>query len=66
MKTTIGPFDAKTGQVAVEFSHAGVKHPRHVNAVLDDKGGYDADATKARIADVARGVQHKIALGVIR
>lgn len=66
MKTKIGAFDPKTGQVEVQFRHGGVTHPRHVNAVLDDTGALDLVATRARIAEVARGVQRKIELGVLR
>ena len=65
MKIRIGKFDPATGTVPVTFSHATVEHKRPVNAVLDDAGAYDATATKARVEEVARGVEHKIALGVI-
>jgi len=36
-----------------------------VNAVFTD-GVYDADATETRVAEVSKGVEHKIAVGVIR
>jgi hypothetical protein len=65
MKTKIGAFDPRTGQIAVEFRHGGVTHPRHINAVLDDTGALDLKATKARVQEVARGVQRKIELGVL-
>ncbi|MDC7675384.1 hypothetical protein [Asticcacaulis machinosus] len=65
MKTTIGKYDADNGHVPVVFVHAGVTHNRTVNAVMKD-GQYDAVATKARVAEVAAGVEVKINTGVIR
>lgn len=65
MKTTIGRYDSQTGTVPVTFDHAGVTHKRPVNAVLTEGGGYDRKGTEARVAEVAHGVEHKIALGVI-
>ena len=65
MKITIGKFDSATGTVPVTFEHEGVTHRRAVNACLTDKGAYDKTATAARVDDVARGVEHKIALGVL-
>jgi len=65
MKTTIGEFNRATAQVSVIFEHAGVTHTRLVNAVLTTKGKYDEAATAARVEEVARGVEHKITLGVI-
>ena len=65
MKTTIGPFDVKTGQVTVTFDHKGITHQRGVNACLTAAGKVDPKATKARVAEVANGVECKIDLGVI-
>lgn len=65
MKTTIGTFDLKTGQVTVTFEYGGVTHTRGVNACLTATGKHDVKATKARVAEVANGVAHKIDLGVI-
>jgi hypothetical protein len=65
MKTTIGAYDAKTGQVTATFEYSGVTHTRGVNACLTEAGKYDAKATKARVAEVGNGVKHKIELGVI-
>lgn len=65
MKTTIGRFDAATRTVAVTFSHNDVAHERQVNACLSADGKYDTKATKLRVEEVARGVEHKIDLGVI-
>ncbi len=65
MQTTIGEFDSSTRTVRVTFVEDGVVHQRDVNAALTDAGGYDKEVTEARVADVARGVEQKIALGVI-
>lgn len=61
----IGKFDPDTRSVPVTFTSGEIVHTRSVNAVLKDDGGYDKAATKARVDDVARGVAHKIELGVI-
>lgn len=63
--TKIGKYDPETRTVPVTFTSGDVVHDRPVNAVLDENGHYDAAATAARVADVANGVAHKIALGVI-
>jgi hypothetical protein len=42
-----------------------IRHTREVNAVLDEGGACDKAATRARVEQVALGVAHKIALGVI-
>lgn len=65
MQTAIGDLDAETASVPVIFDHAGVVHHRTVNAVFDEDGNFDEAATGARVAEVARGVAEKIALGVI-
>lgn len=65
MKTKIGKYDAATRTVSVTFTEGDVTHDRTVNACHDVDGGYDAAATKERVADVARGVAVKIGLGVI-
>jgi hypothetical protein len=60
-------YDAPTGDetsVEVTFTDGTVTHQRGVNAVFTD-GAYDADATEGRIAEVALGVENKIAVGVI-
>lgn len=63
MKITIGKYDSDTRQVPVKFVHAGVTHERPVNACHDDKGAYDAKATKARCDEVGNGVIAKIEAG---
>ncbi len=65
MKTDIGPYDADTRTVPVTFDPDGVAHQRPVNACHGLDGTYDRLATAARIAEVARGVAVKIAIGVI-
>jgi hypothetical protein len=40
-------------------------HTRNVNVVLDSDGKYDSTATITRIEEVAAGVAHKVAVGVI-
>jgi hypothetical protein len=57
------PTDDETS-VDVTFTDGTVTHQRGVNAVFTD-GAYDADATEVRVAEVARGVENKIAVGVI-
>lgn len=61
----IGSFDAARRAVPVTFTSGPIVHERDVNAVVKDDGSYDRVATKARVEEVARGVEHKIALGVI-
>jgi hypothetical protein len=65
LKIKIGAYDATTRSVPVTFTSGEIKHLRSVNAVLKDDGGYDKAATKARVDEVARGVAHKIGLGVL-
>ena len=40
-------------------------HERSVNVCFDADGNYDHEATLVRIGEVARGVEQKIAAGVI-
>ena len=63
--TKIGKFDPETRTVPVTFTSGETVHKRSVNAVLKDDGSYDCAATKVRVAEVAQGVAHKIAAGVI-
>lgn len=65
LTTKIGAFDSESRSVSVTFTSGDIKHERRVNAVLKDDGTYDKAATKERVAEVARGVAHKIGLGVI-
>ena len=53
--------------IEVEFKSDSpdVTHVRLVNVAFDTDGNYDDAATKARCAEVAIGVENKIAVGVI-
>jgi hypothetical protein len=65
MKIEIGKYDRAARTVAVTFTSGEVIHRRDVNAVLTAGGKYDADATAARVDEVALGVANKIAIGAI-
>lgn len=51
-------------QVRFTCEDSGCVHERSVNVVFTD-GEYDAELTLERIQEVANGVEHKIACGVI-
>lgn len=65
LKYKIGAFNSENRTVPVTFTSGDISHERTVNAVLKDDGSYDRTGTKARVEEVARGVAHKIGLGVI-
>jgi len=65
MEIIIANYDPETRAVEVTFTEGDIIHTRAVNACHDDAGAYDETATAARVADVARGVEIKIDLGVI-
>lgn len=52
-------------ECSVTFTDGTITHQREVNVCFDADGAYDADATLVRIGEVARGVEQKIAAGVI-
>lgn len=52
-------------QVRFTCSDTDKTHERSVNVCFDADGAYDAEATAVRIGEVAMGVGHKIAAGVI-
>lgn len=54
-----------TRSISVTFINGTITHQREVNVCLDAEGAYDHEATLARIEEVARGVEQKIAAGVI-
>ena len=58
---------ADVTDIEVEFKSDSpdITHTRFVNVCYDGSGNYDDTATKARCAEVAMGVEHKINLGVI-
>jgi len=62
---TYNPPEGENKTVDVSFTDGTITHDRQVNAVFTD-GVYDAEATETRVAEVAKGVEHKIAVGVIR
>lgn len=53
--------------IKVKFTCAdsGCTHERSVNVCFDADGAYDEAATLVRVQEVANGVGHKIAAGVI-
>lgn len=51
--------------IKVTFTDGTVTHTRNVNVCYDAEGNYDEEATMVRIGEVARGVEQKIAAGVI-
>ena len=62
-------YDAPTGEettVEVTFTSdsPSITHVRAVNAVFTE-GSYDATKTAERVAEVALGVENKIAVGAI-
>ncbi|MCY1672117.1 hypothetical protein OVA07_14005 [Novosphingobium sp. SL115] len=65
MQTTIGKLDRATGTVPVTFEQNGKRHLRAVNAVIDADGRHDRAATRTRVEEVAQGVAHKFALGLL-
>lgn len=65
LTTKIGAYDKDKRTVSVTFTSGEIIHTRDVNAVLKDDGSYDKAGTRDRVAEVARGVAHKIGLGVI-
>ncbi|MBO9725165.1 MAG: hypothetical protein J7530_12370 [Novosphingobium sp.] len=65
LTTKIGAYDKGKRTVAVTFISGEIEHKRDVNAVHKDDDSYDKAGTKARVAEVALGVAHKIGLGLI-
>ena len=57
--------DCRDVQVRFTCGDTGCVHERSVNVCFDDEGAYDAEATLVRVGEVANGVKHKIACGVI-
>ena len=51
--------------IEVEFTDGTITHTRMVNVCYDADGEYDEAATDVRIAEMASGVENKIAVGVI-
>lgn len=57
--------DCRDVQVRFTCSDSGCVHERSVNVCFDADGAYDAAATLVRVGEVANGVGHKMACGVI-
>lgn len=64
MRFKITRVDAAAAEVHVTFTEGEIVHRRIVNACMKD-GAYDPKQTALRVADVARGVAAKIAVGAI-
>ena len=61
---TYNPPQESEPTIMVTFTDGTITHERSVNTVYAD-GVYDAEAMETRVAEVALGVENKIALGVI-
>ena len=57
--------EVPTRSITVTFTNGTITHQRDVNVCFDSEGEYDPDATLLRIEEVARGVDNKIAVGLI-
>ena len=57
--------DCRDVQVRFTCSDTECVHERSVNVCFDADGAYDHDNTLVRVGEVANGVGHKIACGVI-
>ena len=64
-KTIDTTIDVTDIEVEFKSDSPDVTHVRNVNVCFDSEGNYDDTATKARCAEVAMGVEHKINVGVI-
>lgn len=62
--TYLAPEGAAT-TTEVTFDNGSWVHVRPVNVVFADDGSYDAEATEARISEVAVGVEIKMNVGAI-
>lgn len=62
--TYLAPEGAAT-TTEVTFDNGSWIHTRPVNVVFAEDGSYDAEATEARIAEVAAGVENKMNVGAI-
>lgn len=64
-ETVTSQVDCRDVQVRFTCSDTECVHERSVNVCFDADGAYDAEATLVRVGEVASGVGHKIACGVI-
>ena len=51
--------------IHVRFTDGSITHERYVNVCYDSEGNYDEDATNERLDQHCRGVENKIAVGVV-
>lgn len=65
-ETIISESSCTDIQVRFSCEITGCVHERLVNVCFDTDGAYDHEATLVRVGEVAMGVEHKIACGVIR
>lgn len=64
-ETVTSEVDCRDIQVRFTCGDTDCVHERSVNVCFDADGAYDAEATLVRVGEVAMGVGHKIACGVI-
>ena len=64
-ETITSETDCRDVQVRFTCSDTDCVHERSVNVCFDAEGAYDAEATLVRVGEVANGVGHKMACGVI-
>ena len=64
-ETVTSEVDCRDLKVKFTCADSGCVHERHVNVCFDADGTYDHEATLVRVGEVAMGVGHKIACGVI-
>ena len=64
-KTITVESDVTDIEVEFKSDSPDVTHTRFVNVCFDDSGNYDDTATKTRCAELARGIENKINVGVI-
>ena len=64
-ETVTSQVDCRDVQVRFTCGDTDCVHERSVNVCFDADGAYDAEATLVHVGEVASGVGHKIACGVI-
>ena len=64
-ETIISESACRDIKVKFTCDDSGCVHERSVNVCFDADGAYDHEATLVRVGEVAMGVGHKIACGVI-
>lgn len=65
IKFKITKYDNEAAAVRVTFSKGKRIFKREVNAVMNPDGSINREATRARVAEVATGVAHKMELGLV-